>query len=177
MLRFCFAFILLCCNTLAFGKLYEDYDPFAGSLHQETDVKGFVGGNILNGTLYLAIVPVKTTLFDESELYQIKLKWSGRPVNLAEEAQKIVLLIDDIETEINEKLDVSGMSLNKTITNDGFIPEITLFKTTPELLRQLATASKVQCAVYLKRGRISGTFNKRNQNVFKEFVEKVIGTP
>ena len=153
---------------------YEDQDKFKEVFHQETGTwGGFRGENELGGGRFLSLVPGKSTFKNNTTVYKLKIRWTGPELLLINHAQ-LILLIDGQRVTLNPSETYSQHLIDDQVTEDNFdVYERMDYEVDMELLRKIATAKKVECALYTPRGRIERHLGKRNKKQFKEFLEKL----
>ena len=167
--------IILCVSAAtAQATLYKDYDRFNGIYHEETGEWGFKGENVLDDGLSLSLVPARTTLKDGSQIYRLKLQWSGPSLNFIEYPPTVVLLVDKQRFELKSDKNNFYHLIDDRASKHGDILERIEFQTTADLIQRIAKAKSVELALYTARGRLERSFNKGNKKIFKEFVEEVI---
>lgn len=170
--------IILIVSVLMFAvpvqaKLYQDYDKFKEVLHEETGQwGGFIGLNELDGGVLLSMVPLRTTYKDKTEVYKLKIQWSGREILILRNVT-MILSIDGENIELKPALEHVGYLIDATISSSDVL-ERAEFIVTSELIERIASANSVECVLYTARGRLERSFGRSNFKIFKEFVEKVI---
>jgi hypothetical protein len=156
------------------ATLYKDHDRFNGLYHEETGEWGFKGENVLDDGRSLSLVPARTTLKNGSQIYRLKLQWSGPLLNFAEYPPTLVLLIDKQRFELTSAKNNVYHLIDDRISNHGDVLERVEFITTADLIQRIANAKSVELALYTARGRLERSFDKGNIKIFKEFVDKII---
>jgi hypothetical protein len=156
------------------ATLYKDYDRFNGLYHEETGEWGFKGENVLDDGLSLSLVPARTTLKNGSQIYRLKLQWSGPPLNFVEYPPTLVLLVDKQRFELASAKNNVYHLIDDRISDHGDVLERMEFITTADLIQRIANAKSVELALYTARGRLERSFDKGNIKIFKEFVDNII---
>lgn len=168
---FSFAFLL---SSLGYAANYENEDKFKQTFHQETGAwGGFKGENELEGGLFLSLVPGKTTFKNNETVYKLKVRWTGPELLLVNHAQ-LILLIDGERVILDPSKTYSQHLIDTQITTDNNdIYERVDYEIEKELIEKIASAKKVECALYTPRGRIERHLDKGNLKQFKGFINNL----
>ena len=167
-------FITINLLSITHSANYEDQDRFKEVFHEETGTwGGFRGENELAGGRFLSLVPGKSTHHDNTTIYKLKIRWTGPELLLINHAE-LRLLIDGERVALNPSKTYSQHLIDTQITSaNNDIYERMDYEVDQNLIKKIAMAKRVDCAIYTPRGRIERHLDRSNQKQFKEFLEKL----
>ena len=169
-----FGFIVLNLTSIGQAANYEDQDKFKETFHEETGTwGGFRGENELADGRFLSLVPGISTFKDNTKIYKLKIRWTGPELLLINHAQ-LILLIDGKRETLNPSKTYSQHLIDTQLTSENNdVYERMDYEVDKELIKKIASAKRVECALYTPRGRIERYLNRSNQKQFKDFLEKL----
>ncbi len=176
MLRFNSAILILIFPlSILHAATYEDQDKFKKTFHEESGSwGGFTGENELQGGRFLSLVPGKSTSKDNNVTYKLKIRWTGPELLLINHAN-LILIVDGLRIELHPSKEFTQHLIDTEITSDNNdVYERVDYEVDKDLLKNIAAAKQVECALYTPRGRLERYLGKSNLKQFKEFSDKVL---